>query len=764
MTQNRPHNTHASRIRGSARSYRTISLINFAVLLVASRMTLAAPPATATFTPIGFLPGDDTSSVSALDNDATVAACVSYYRDPVTRKRVYTAPARWTPTDGMQPLPLLSDTSNGQDNPFDVSIAGRDVTNDGSKILFTSYTTTDKLLAVGIADPDGSNLINITALPNGDQMTRAKQLSDDGTTAFGFRMGGVSGFASIGSVWTPAGGVQALVPPAGFAETDPSFGAISSDGSVSAGVLSNTTSDGAYLEEQAYRWTRARGVQGLGYLSGGERSSADAITSDGTMILGASATAIAPIDIAYGDIFVWTEADGMLDMGRPYIYQQLVYGIGVSGVSDDGSVATAGGGQLPYIMNVAAKYFFNFNDLLVAAGLADETDGWNDFILAGITQDGNTVYGAATDPTFHQQGFIVRFPANYLRNLVVPPRPAITSALEATATVDQPFSYQIVATADPLSYSSSQLPAGLDFDYDTGMITGRPSVAGDFEIKILAFSLYGFDTKTLILRIDPAVVMPPVARLLNISTRVRVLTGDNVLIGGFIITGDSPKKVILRGIGPSLAGFGVADPLLDPVLELHLPDGTIVSNDDWKDSQQSEIEATGLAPSDDHEAAISVTLTPGSYTAIVSGKNGGVGVGLVEAYDLDQPAESKLANISTRGFIDSGDKVLIGGVIVGSADGNVIIRAIGPSLKAAGVAGALQDPILELHNPDGSILASDDNWQDTQASDIEASGFAPNDFREATIIVTLAPNNYTAIVSGKDGSSGVGLVEVYNVD
>ena len=258
----------------------------------------------------------------------------------------------------------------------------------------------------------------------------------------------------------------------------------------------------------------------------------------------------------------------------------------------------------------------------------------------------------------------------------------------------------------------------------------------------------------------------PVAQLLNISTRLQVQTGDNVLIGGFIITGTQPKKVILRAIGPSLGNANppVAGALVDPILELHKPDGTIIINDNWKDTQEAEIIASTVPPTNDFESAIVATLDPGAYTAIVSGKNGGTGVGLVEAYDLDQTVDSQLANISTRGFVETGDNVMIGGFIVGGST-SVIVRAIGPSLAHATppVLGTLPDPTLELHDSNGATLAFDDNWKDTQEAEIIATTIPPTDDLESAIVMTLAPGAYTAIVSGKNNMTGVALVEAYNI-
>lgn len=251
--------------------------------------------------------------------------------------------------------------------------------------------------------------------------------------------------------------------------------------------------------------------------------------------------------------------------------------------------------------------------------------------------------------------------------------------------------------------------------------------------------------------------------LLNISTRLNVGTADNVLIAGFIVTGNAPKQVIVRAIGPSLAEDGLSDVLADPVLELHKPSGAVVTNDNWKDGQQAAIDALKLAPSDDRESAILASLDPGAYTAIVRGKDGGTGTGLVEVYDVDPAADSTLANISTRGFVDTGDNVMIGGVIVRDTNTKVLVRAIGPELTTAGVMGALADPTLELHNADGSILASNDDWKDTQQTAITATKLAPKDSKESAILATLPAGSYTAIVKGKNNTTGVALVEAYNV-
>ena len=258
-----------------------------------------------------------------------------------------------------------------------------------------------------------------------------------------------------------------------------------------------------------------------------------------------------------------------------------------------------------------------------------------------------------------------------------------------------------------------------------------------------------------------------VGQLLNISTRLGVLSGDNVGIGGFIVTGPDPKLVIVRGIGPSLGGIGVGGALADPTLELRAADGTLIaSNDNWKSDQQTEIEGTGLQPTNDLESAIVATLPAAgaSYTAVLQGKNGATGVGLIEAYDLDTAANSQLANISTRGFVDTGDNAMIGGFILGGGTAEVIVRAIGPSLTAFGVAGALQDPTLELYDLFGTLIVSNDDWKDTQQTEITASGLAPTNDKESAILMTLGSGAYTAIVRGQGNTTGVGLVEIYNLN
>jgi hypothetical protein len=251
---------------------------------------------------------------------------------------------------------------------------------------------------------------------------------------------------------------------------------------------------------------------------------------------------------------------------------------------------------------------------------------------------------------------------------------------------------------------------------------------------------------------------------------MRVQTGNNVGIGGFIITGSVPKRVLLRAIGPSLTHFGVPGVLADPVLELRGLSGLVsVNNDNWRDGQEAEIQATGIPPTNDLESAIVLRLDPGSYTAIVRGNGNTAGVALVEVYDLSMSSASKLANLSTRAFVNTGSDVVIAGFLLsdGSGSNNIILRGIGPSLAPSffPVAAVLADPTLELRDANGALLISNNDWQDNavQAALISAAGLAPSNNLESAIAATLPPGLYTAILAGLNSATGIGLVEVYDL-
>jgi sugar lactone lactonase YvrE len=343
---------------------------------------------------------------------------------------------------------------------------------------------------------------------------------------------------------------------------------------------------------------------------------------------------------------------------------------------------------------------------------------------------------------------------------------------------DQGYGYDILLDAAVYKFTPSGLrstvasendqvpviPSGLAIDGADNLFISDYWVSGN----ILKFTPSGVRTIFAARNYVTAMAFQPsAAQLLNISTRARVLTQDEVLIGGFIITGTQNKTVLIRGIGPSLSAFGLAVPLTDPTLELH--DHTralIASNDNWKDSQQSQISATGLAPSSDFESVILATLAPGAYTAVLRGKAMTTGTGLVEIYDVDQNANTQITNLSSRGFVGTGDDVMIGGTIFRGSPGaayRILVRAIGPSLASFGVASPLLDPALSLHDANGNVIATDDNWKDSQQLEIAATGLGPTDDRESVIIATLPAGAYTAIVRGVNGTTGVGLVEVFNL-
>jgi len=261
----------------------------------------------------------------------------------------------------------------------------------------------------------------------------------------------------------------------------------------------------------------------------------------------------------------------------------------------------------------------------------------------------------------------------------------------------------------------------------------------------------------------------PPAQAVNLSTRMRVQTGDNVGIGGFIISGTGSKNVLLRALGASLTQFGVPNPLPDSVLELNGTGGFVtITNNNWQDNaaQAALIMSTGLAPKHNLDSAIYATLNPGAYTAIVRGNNNSTGVSLIEVYDLSQAVPAKLANISTRAFVNTGDDIVIAGFILGNQSGNdrVIVRGIGPSLTALGVPNALANPTLELRNSNGALLFANNDWQQdpAQAAELTAAGLAPTNQLESGIAATLSPGLYTALLAGVSNGTGVGVVEVYD--
>ena len=353
--------------------------------------------------------------------------------------------------------------------------------------------------------------------------------------------------------------------------------------------------------------------------------------------------------------------------------------------------------------------------------------------------------------------------------------PQVTTYTAQRLTIEVRFPLTFANTA----LSIGVLDGGTLYGPDTVTIASDGTVsfqyqtdngAGEYRIDLIARG-------PMIAELQFQALAPPslLAQLGNISTRAFVQTGDDVIIGGFIVQGTGQKTLIVRAIGPSLSQSGITNPLPNPTLELHDHTGAMIAfNDNWVDApNKQEIITSGLAPTNNLESAILTSLNPGNYTAVVRGANNGTGVALVEGYDLNMNTGSKLGNVSTRGFVQTGDNVMIGGFIIVTQATKVIIRAIGPSLTQKGVPDALANPQLELHNMFGVLLGQNDDWQTTeiggiitsdQVAEIRASGLAPTNPAEAAIIATLVPGNYTAIVRGANNTTGNALVEVYDLD
>jgi hypothetical protein len=424
---------------------------------------------------------------------------------------------------------------------------------------------------------------------------------------------------------------------------------------------------------------------------------------------------------------------------------------------DGGGVHVDSFTTAPFTVNTTILGNAIYSNVGLGIDLGDDTGGYGD----GVTPNDA---GDVDDGSNHLQNFPVLTSVSSSGGLT-----SIAGTLNSTANTI--FRIELFAndTIDPSGFGEGQSFVGFinvttDASGSASFTASVPQIAAGRRITSTATDPAG----------NTSEFSGSVGQLLNISTRLRVQTGENVLIAGFIITGTDPKKVIVRGIGPSLSGF-VQGFLADPTLELHDASGTLATNDNWKtkpdgSSQQAEIEATTIPPTNDLESAI-VRILPANnaaYTAIVRGKNNTTGIGVVEAYDLDQGANSKLANISTRGFVETDNNVLIGGFIAGLGPTKVIVRAIGPSLTNVGVTNPLQDPTLELHDNSGAIIATNDNWKtrpdgSSQQTEIEATTIPPANDLESALIATLLPGNYTAIVRGKNNTTGVGLVEAYNI-
>ncbi|MFL6520912.1 MAG: hypothetical protein ACJ8NS_11875 [Chthoniobacterales bacterium] len=376
---------------------------------------------------------------------------------------------------------------------------------------------------------------------------------------------------------------------------------------------------------------------------------------------------------------------------------------------------------------------------------------------------------------------------------VVFPQASVQFSTSVAGPIDGPQAFDLVITfPTPFHYDPAQgnllvdirNASGTTHDPANDQEVDATSAAADTTSRVYNLgdvnaasagttgSSFQMDTLGAVMRFVSTPTAPTVTpphTLLNSATRMRVGSGDNVLIGGFIIRGGS-KKVILRGIGPSLTSAGVQGALADPTLELHGGAGELItSNDNWVSSpQKQEIIDSGIPPKDDREPAIVATLPEGNYTAVVAGAGGTTGVGLIEIYDLDRSATNRLLNLATRGRVETGDNVMIAGLIVGGTENTrIIIRALGPSLSTLNppVPDALADPTLELRDAQGNLFETNDDWVNSpNRQEISDSTLAPPNNKESAILRALPPANYTAIVRGVNGATGIGLVELYNLD
>jgi sugar lactone lactonase YvrE len=474
-----------------------------------------------------------------------------------------------------------------------------------------------------------------------------------------------------------------------------------------------------------------------------------------------------------GDLFVG-DANGILKISPAGVKSTFATGVKVNGIRCDaaGNVFVSDGTSRSILKISPAGVKSTFAPAVIdTLDLVFDTNG--DLLAVDYGADPSNPNG----PGINGQGKIYRFKPDGTRTVGSSPGPA-----------NRPTCIAIDGKGSSYYGSSDGTIYHASFSYDpdfsfggttlfTGGLGNIPSMAcdpaGNLFVStpsgIIKFNYQaGSSSKSTFSSVGTSAGIafePPRALALNIATRLAVQGGENVLIGGFIITETGGKSVVIRGIGPSLASVGVQGALQDPVIEVHYPSGFVVTNDNWKDTQASQIQGTGLAPTDDREAAFSYNLPPGNYTIVLKGKNNSAGIGLIEVYDIDR-SSGKLANISTRGFVGSGDNVMIGGFILGGVNGaaRIMIRAIGPSLSAFGVSNPLENPTVTLRDGNGTTLNSNNDWLDDNATEIYLTGLGPSNRAESAIVMTLPNGNYTAVVAGLNGGTGIGLVEAYNLD
>ena len=496
---------------------------------------------------------------------------------------------------------------------------------------------------------------------------------------------------------------------------------VSADGTVVTGY--GTFVENKYNGFQAFRWTTADGFVGLGWLPGSLKfSQAYGISPSGFTIVGIAADTNTVGGSSQA--FRWTQAEGMVGLGRP---ADASYGRAVAVSADEKTIVGYNTfGSSPFTPGFKRAFRWTAAQGMIDLGVLPNAEYSE---ANALSADGSVIVGQSGVNFSPSRAFIWDKinGMRELRDVILADNPNLAGWKLASATGISADGTRIVGTGTN--------PNGETEGFSAQLVPDVPS------------------------------------QFLNISTRMRVLTGNNVLIGGFIVTGSEPKKVIVRGIGPSLAAAGLPGALADPTLELKQNSTTVAANDNWKE-HQAEVEQTTIPPSHDLESAIVATLNPGAYTVILAGRNQGTGVGVVEIFDLSQGVNSKLANISSRGFVDTGDDIMIGGLIVGAGTGDgytrILVRAIGPSLSNAGVSGALSDPTLELRNGNGGLMVFNDDWKfrsdgSSQQADIEATTVAPQNEKESAVVSTLAPGNYTAIVRGQSNATGIAVVEAYNL-
>jgi hypothetical protein len=467
---------------------------------------------------------------------------------------------------------------------------------------------------------------------------------------------------------------------------------------------------------------------------------ANTIVASGTGIIVTRIISVSG-DLAFGDVFIESphpqRTVTISNTGNsPLTISSIAYPFGFSGNWSYAQIPP--GGSKDLIVTFWPSYVRSYEGVITFN--SDKTSGGNTIIASGN--------GLTLNPTR------IIFLEGYLDFGNIP-----------VGTTAQLTLYIRNHGNSPLTVTSISYPDGFSGNWSGGVIPPSDSRLVAVKFLPVAMTSYGgmvtvnsdmtSGTNTMAASGNGAL-----ARFSNISTRLKVGTGDNALIGGFIITGTEPSKVIVRAIGPSLT---LPDKLADPMLELRNSSGALIAtNDDWRSTQEAEITGT-IPPLNDKESAIVQLLDPGAYTAVIRDVNNATGVGLVEVYDLSQAAGSRLGNISTRGFVDTGDNVMIGGTIVTGLPAKVVVRAIGPSLAGSGVANALQNPMVELINANGFRIEANDDWRSGQAPSIIGFGLAPSDDRESAVYQILVPGAYTAIVRGKDNSTGIAVVEAYQL-